>query len=54
MKLSAPTMPVFVISLVLGILGVVGSFGLASVPYAGWLLAGGWGLLTLANVIKGL
>lgn len=56
MKLSAPTTPVFLISLIAGIVGILVAQG--AVPDFGvpgfWLLAGGFILLVLANLMKGL
>jgi hypothetical protein len=56
MKLSAPTTPVFLISLIVGIVGILVAQGV--VPDFGvrgfWLLALGFILLALANLMKGL
>ena len=56
MKLSAPTVPVFWIAValvlvaVLIVLGVVPHFGVSTF----WLAVGGFVLLALANLMKGL
>jgi len=56
MKLSAPTKLVWIIATILGILGIVGHF--ASVPFASpnswWLVVGGFVLLELGTLIKGI
>jgi hypothetical protein len=55
MKLSTPTKLVFWLSTVLGVLGILGNF--ITLPligaYSFWLLAAGFVLLWLGNVLKG-
>jgi len=57
MKLTAPTQPVFLISLVLAVLGILPTLGVV-LPvvgaYAGFLLIAGYVLLALAVILKGL
>lgn len=57
MKLTAPTQPVFLISLVLAVLGILPTLGVV-LPvvgaYAGLLLIAGYVLLALAVLLKGL
>ncbi len=54
--MNAPKKLTFLIALVLGVLGVVGSF--ISIPIvsgiAFWLLAAGWLLMILGCFLKGL
>lgn len=55
MKRSAPTYPVWLISLILAALGVIGSF--IAIPfvsaYAFWLVVVGYVLLFLGTILKG-
>lgn len=57
MRLSAPTQPVFIISVVLGVIGILPMLGIV-LPvigaWAGWALVAGFILLVLANLLKGL
>ncbi len=56
MKLNAPTKIVWVISLILGLLGVLGM--ITTIPfvseYSVWFVVIGWALIILATVMKGL
>jgi len=56
MKLSAPKQIVWIISLVLGVLGVLGTY--VAIPFfsanAFWVVAVAWLLLILATLLKGL
>jgi hypothetical protein len=56
MALSAPTRPVWVVSIILGVLGLLGKF--AAVPFvtanAFWLLAAGFVVLAISTIYKGL
>ena len=56
MKLSAPTQPVWLIAVIAGVLGLVGHFVSIPVvtPNQFFFLAGGFVLLTLATMMKGL
>lgn len=53
---SAPTMAVWVISLVLFLVALVAQFGLAAIPepFATWSWILGFGLLLLACRVRGL
>ncbi|HOJ00957.1 MAG TPA: hypothetical protein PLL88_05005 [Anaerolineaceae bacterium] len=55
MKLSAPTKLVFWLATILAVLGIIGNF--VALPVIGgftfWLLAAGFVLLWLGNVLKG-
>ena len=55
-KLSAPTVPVFIIALILAILALIGQFG--SVPmlstYQFWLAIAAWAVLTAGTLLKGV
>ncbi len=55
-NINAPKRITFWISLVLGLLGVIGS--IVPIPFvstiAPWILAAGWLLLTLGCFVKGL
>ena len=55
MKLSAPTMAVFLISLVIAILGVLAAAGVLSIiPLAPvWIVAIAYAVLAIATMIKG-
>jgi len=57
MDLSAPTQPVFLIALVVGVLAIISLLGVA-IPvvsgYAMWLLIAAFVLLVLGNVLRGL
>ena len=57
MDLSAPTQPVFLISLIVGVLAIVSLLGVA-IPvvstYAIWLLMAAFVLLVLGNVLRNL
>ncbi len=56
MKLSAPKQIVWIISLILGALGVLSTF--VAIPFftpnAFWVVVVAWGLLVLATYLKGL
>ena len=58
MKLNAPTKPVFLIALILGILAVVVVATTVSIPIisgnAFWVMTVAWGLLTLGCLLKGV
>lgn len=55
MKISPPTKPVFWISVILVVLGIVGTF--ITIPFfsgiAFWLVVSGYVLLFLGNTLKG-
>jgi hypothetical protein len=57
MDLSAPTQPVFLIALIVGVLAIVSLLGVA-IPvvsaYALWLLIGAFALLVLGNLLRNL
>ena len=56
MHLNAPKKIVFIISVVVFLLGLIGSF--ITVPFVSgialWLIAGSFVLLALGNILKGL
>ncbi|MDO5687171.1 MAG: hypothetical protein Q4G42_07305 [Neisseria sp.] len=56
MNLNAPTSVSWLIAVILGALGIIGTF--VSIPvvsaYALWLAVAGWGLLVAATLLKGL
>ena len=56
MALSAPTKPVWIIAIILGVLGLLGRF--VAIPFisvnAFWLLAAGFVVLAIATIYKGL
>ncbi len=56
MQLSAPKIGTWIIALILGIVGIVGT--LVAIPaisgFAFWLLVIGWVLLLLATLVSGL
>ncbi len=56
MKLSAPTQPVWIIAVVLGVVGILAHVvPIADLaPYAFWLVSLGFVLLALATMLKGL
>ncbi|MCO6177496.1 hypothetical protein [Ciceribacter sp. RN22] len=57
MKLSAPTVLAFLVSLVLAAVGVLSPFGMLPAvitAYGFWSLAAGYGLLALAVLFRGL
>jgi len=56
MKLSAPKQIVWIISLVLGILGVLSLYVAIPVitPHAFWVMVVAWVILILATYLKGL
>lgn len=56
MKLSAPTQALWLIAVVLGVLGLLGYFGIVPqlAAYAFGLEAIAFGLLTLGTLFKGL
>lgn len=55
MKLSAPTKPVFIVAVLLGLLGILAEMNV--VPISGvepiWLLGVGFVLLTFGTMVKG-
>ena len=53
-NVNAPKRTTFWISLVLGLLGIIGSISPSVAVYAPWVLALGWLLLTLGCFVKGL
>lgn len=56
MKLSAPTQPVFIISLVIALVGLLGFLGYIA-PVAGhsfWLMTIAYAVLAAACILKGL
>ncbi len=57
MQLSAPTFVVWLIAVILGVLGIVGAL-LGTLPFisanAFWLVTGGFVLLTLGSMLKGI
>lgn len=57
MDLSAPTQPVFLIALIVGVLAIISLLGVA-IPvvsaHATWLLMGAFVLLVLGNVLRNL
>ena len=54
MNLSAPTRVVFIIALVLGILGLLGTFHVLSFPYIGYALPSGFILLVISVLVPGI
>jgi hypothetical protein len=56
MALSAPTRPVWIIAIILGILGLLGRF--VAIPfvtaYAFWLVAVAFVVLAIATALKGV
>ncbi len=56
MNLSAPTQPVFLVAVILGILAVVGTF--VVIPFitanAFWSLAVAFAILVVGNLMKGM
>jgi len=56
MKLSAPTQIVFLISLVLGVLGLLTGFDIVNIGGINsfYMMTGGWALLTAGSLLKGL
>ena len=56
MNLSAPTFPVFVVSIVLFALAILGGLGLLPMlgGYAFWLAIAAYAVLLVGNVAKGL
>jgi hypothetical protein len=56
MDLSAPTQPVFLISLIVGVLAIIGMF--VVIPFvttnAMWLLIAAFALLVLGNLLRNL
>lgn len=56
MKLSAPTQPVWIIAVVLGVIGILAEVvPIAEIaPYAFWMVSIGFILLALATLLKGL
>ncbi|MEM6278730.1 MAG: hypothetical protein AAF733_04580 [Verrucomicrobiota bacterium] len=55
MKLSAPTKPIFLVSLVLFILALLGKFAVAALaPYVLWLALAAWIVIAIGCLLKGL
>ena len=56
MNLSAPTFPIFVVSLVLFLLAVLGALAILPVvgAYSFWLAVAAYVVLLIGNVAKGL
>jgi hypothetical protein len=56
MKLNAPKQVVWIISVILGVLGIIGNFTAIAVisTYAFWLVTVGFVLLALATALKGM
>jgi len=56
MKLSAPTQIVWIISVILGVLGIIGHFVTIGIvtTLSFWLLLAGFVLLAIATLFKGL
>ncbi len=56
MTLSAPTQIVFIISVVLGIAGLLGGLGIipALAGYSFWTVTAAWVALLAGNLLKGL
>ena len=56
MALSAPTRPVWIIAIILGVLGLLGRF--VTIPfitaYAFWLVVVGFVVLAIATALKGV
>ncbi len=56
MKLNAPTQNVWLIAVIVGVLGIVGTF--VAIPfvsvYAFWFVVVGFALLVLSTLLKGL
>lgn len=55
MKLSAPSKPVFTISLVLFILAILGQFAIGALaPYVLWLALAAWVVVALGCLMTGM
>lgn len=55
MKLSAPTKPLFLVSLILFILALLGNFAVGALaPYAFWLALAAWIVIAIGCIMKGL
>ncbi len=55
MSLSAPTQIVYIISLIIAVIGLLVFFGVFSFGVSSfWIMAVAFGLLALANLIKGM
>ena len=58
MKLSAPKVAVWFIAVIAGVLGILMTLEIISIPmladYVFWIEAGAFGLLALATLLKGL
>ena len=56
MPLSAPTRPVWIIAIILGVLGLLGKF--VAIPFvtanAFWLLAAGFVVLAIGTALEGV
>lgn len=59
MRLNPPTIFIFLISLILAILALISQLGLVHLPYlmpnqSFWLAIGGYGVLMIGNLVRGL
>jgi hypothetical protein len=56
MNLSAPKQITWIIAVILGIVGILGQYGVvaAASAYASWLLIIGWALLAIGTAVEGL
>lgn len=55
MKLSAPGKPLFLVSLVLFILAILGQFAIAAIaPYVLWLAVAAWIVLAIGCLMTGM
>ncbi len=56
MRLNAPTFPVWLIAVIIGVLGIVGHFVFIQhvTTHSFWLVSGGFALLFLGTLFKGL
>ncbi|MEO1199269.1 MAG: hypothetical protein AAFX39_08545 [Pseudomonadota bacterium] len=58
MRLSAPTLPIFVISLVLAVLALIQTLGVVSIPVVAgnaiWFALAGYVVLAIGNLLKGV
>ncbi len=56
MKLSAPTQPIWIIAIIVGVLGILADLVpiAALAPYAFWMVSVAFVMLALATMLKGL
>ncbi len=56
LKLSAPTVPIWTLAVILGILGILASLVAIPIlsPWAFWMVAAAFVLLAVATMIKGM